>query len=368
MIINDELIRKQIKEGESYSDLRSILSKAEEGNGLTATETSALIQKLDSESLDEALQVATKVKSEAKGDVASLYTCLYITNSCVNDCGYCGFRKSNADLERITLTSEEIRDEAKAIIDSGVTNAILIGGTIPEEQYKGLIIGGTESVRGLALNPWIEFENLSSEALREIQEAGADHFVLFQETYDRNRYVNLHSRSPLKRDYDARLRKVNEAIDAGFSNIGIGALFGLNGDNVFEVLGLYHHAWYLKDKGVGVCISVPTLKPAPGLSISPNRVSDEEITKICIVLRLALPEISLALSGREEIGLRNKLFPIVDQIGSGGTPNPGGRTSHKEEYQRGDTQFRLYDTRSPRELTQYLASKGIELRHQVNWD
>jgi 2-iminoacetate synthase len=366
MVIDEIEIKKEIESGKSY-DLDSVLAKAQEGKGLTAIETSSLTQNLDSNSLEEALQIATKVKSTAKGDIASLYTCLYITNNCVNDCGYCGFRKSNAGLERITLSPDEIIDEARAIIDSGVTNAILIGGTIPEEQYKELIIDGTKSLRKLTLNPWIEFENLSHRALKEIQEAGADHFVLFQETYDRDRYTRLHSRNPLKRDYDARLRKVDEAIEAGFSNIGIGTLFGLNGDNVFEVLGLYHHARYLKDKGVGVCISVPTLKPAPGLSISPNRVSDEEIARIYTTLRLALPDTSLALSGREGINLRKRLFPIVDQIGSGGTPNPGGRTTHKEEYQRGDTQFKLYDTRSPKEVRRYLESTGIGLKHQVSW-
>lgn len=367
MIIDEKLIREEIEVGKSHYDGDVVLAKAEQGRGLCGQELSFLMQHFDSEILNSALGIATKLKSSSKGDYAALYTCLYITNHCINDCGYCGFRGSNSDLERITLRSSEIENETRVIRASGVTNVILIGGTMPEEQYKLLIINGTKSVRDLGLNPWIEFENLSPESLKQVHKAGANHFILFQETYDRQRYARLHRNSPLKRDYDARLQKVDEAVDAGFSNIGIGALFGLGEDIVFEVLGLYHHAHYLRDKGVGVSISVPTLKPAPGLSISPHQVSDDEVAKIYTALRLALPDVSLALSGREEIDLRNKLFPIVDHIGSGGVPNPGGRTTHREVYLRGDTQFRLYDTRSPREIIQYLARRGIEVRHQVEW-
>ncbi|MFH1072310.1 MAG: radical SAM protein [Nanoarchaeota archaeon] len=367
MIIDEGAIREQVKEGKRSHDVERVLAQAEEGNGLTATETSTLLQNLDCGRLEHAVHVATKIKSASKGNVAALFTCLYITNSCENDCGYCGYRESNSDLIRITLTSDEISEEARVIQDGGVSNAILVGGTIREERYKQLIIDGTKQVRDAGLHPWIEFENLSPDTLREIHAAGADNFILFQETYDRQRYARLHGRNSIKRDYDVRLQKIDEAIDAGFSNVGIGALFGLNGNDVFEVLGLYHHAQYLKDKRVGVCISAPTLKPAPGLTISHQRMSDEEVIKIYTVLRLALPNVSLALSGREKIDLRNRLFPIVDQIGSGGIPNPGGRTSHQEEYRKGDAQFRLFDTRSPQEVTQYLLGRGIEVRCQVDW-
>ena len=368
MIINEEFIVNEIKTGKNSSHLNDILKKAENGHGLTGTETSALFQQLDGKSLKDALRIAAELKSRTKGNFASLYTCLYITNSCVNDCGYCGYRGSNKDLERITLTPFQIEDEARAILEMGVTNAILIGGTMPEELYKGLIVEGTRRiVKGTALSPWIEFENLSPQTLRHLYEVGARHFVLFQETYNRAKYRRLHSNSPLKGDYDARLRKVDEAVDSGFRNIGIGALFGLQENHVFEVLGLYHHAWYLMGRGVGVCISIPTLKPAPGLSISSHGIEDEELIKIAATLRLALPDVSLALSARETTELRNRLFPIIDQIGSGGTPNPGGRTSHKAQYRRGDTQFRLSDTRSPREVIEHLATRGIEVKRFVKW-
>jgi len=337
----------------------NILEKAREGNGLSVNETRYLFENL--KELKEASQIAAELKAKRFGDVASLYTCLYITNSCLNDCGYCGYRGSNRSLERITLTSEQITEEARAIRELGVSNVILIGGTIPEKQYKDLVINGVKSLLNLGLVPWIEFENLSTETLRSISEAGVNHFVLFQETYDQVKYEEIHRRSPLKGNYDARLRKVDEAIEAGFSNINIGALLGLNGDYALEIVELYNHTKRLQEKGANVCISIPTLKPAPGLSISPHRVLDFDVEKAYTVLRLALPEVSLALSGRENEKLRNKLFPIIDQIGSGGVPNPGGRTVYREKYQEGDTQFKLSDIRSPKEIVSLLHSLGIRM-------
>lgn len=365
-IINQEEILDEIKKGKKEADLDTLLKKASYNEGLSPIETSALFQRLDDETSNIALQLAAEIKSKVKGTDASLYTCNYITNYCVNDCGYCGFRSSNDELERITLTQNQIFDEAKVIKEMGVTNIILVGGTLPEEEYIELIIDGTKITKQLSLNPWIEFENLSFDALQKIKSEGANHFVLFQETYNIDKFRKLH-KGIFKHNYYERLRKIEEAWNAGFENIGIGALFGLNDSDIFDLLGLYHHTKYLQQKGANVCISVPTLKPAPSLSISSNRISEQQIEKIHTTLRLALPSASLALSGRESQNLRNKLFSIVDQIGTGGTPNPGGRTAYKREYERGDTQFVLYDTRRPQEIRKHLETNGIKVVDSVNW-
>ncbi|MBC8500811.1 MAG: radical SAM protein [Nanoarchaeota archaeon] len=284
-------------------------------------------------------------------NIATLYTCLYITNECINDCGYCGFRKSNDNLERITLTENEIREEAIAIRESGVRNAIIIGGTLPEGDYKDLILASTETAVEENLIPWIEFENLSYETLKELHDIGSDHFVLFQETYNRELYGKLHKKSPLKNDYDLRLQKIDEAIEAGFSNIGIGALFGLNKNYTFEVEELCKHTENLQDKGVNVIVSVPALNQA--------NISSEELYKITSQIRIALSGVSIALSGRERH--RDALFSLTEYIGTGGVTFPGGRTIHKgsEEVLK---QFDLGDTRTPKEIIDLLKSLNIEVK------
>ena len=365
MIIDDSLMKKEIEDSKAI-DFSKVLDKAAECRGLTPEETANLFQNINKENIEGVRRIAENVRRTVKGMDASLYTCLYITNKCVNDCDYCGFKSNNKTLKRITLTPEQIVEEVRELKKLGHSNIILIGGTLPENHYKNLIIAATKILVEEGLNPWIEFENLSKETLKHLNKIGANHFILFQETYNKEEYLKLHKNSPLKRDYEARLRKMDEAIDAGFKNIGIGALFGLNHDYLFEILGLYHHTKHLQEQSVGVCISIPTLKNAPGFRIS-NPVKESEIEKIAITLRLALPEVSIALSGRETENVRNCLFPIIDHIGCGGRTNPGARTSYRREYERGDKQFELYDLRTPEEIKSYLMDITIGVKSQLPW-
>lgn len=337
----------------------TILQKAKLGNGLNEKEIIDLYNWLDNkEKITGARKIAEEVRFKIIGPNALFYTCLYISNQCENDCPYCGFRKSNKSLKRLTLNAKQIADEAEAIKKLGIRNLILISGTMSEKKYKNLI---TESVKILTekkLNPWIEFENLSPNTLKKLVEVGAQRFILFQETYGNN-YKQIHSRSSYKEDPNRRLRMVNQAIGVGFKEIGIGALFGLNDDSLIEILGLYRHAKSLMKKKIKVSISFPRLTPAPGLTINLPPHGPDYLEKAMIILRLAIPKVSLALSGREYPEFRDELFGVIDEIGSSGTPNPGGRTVFKNYYKRGDTQFSLFDLRTPKEISKLLKKKKI---------
>ncbi|NQU98194.1 radical SAM protein [Candidatus Woesearchaeota archaeon] len=339
--------------------------------------------------LSKAMDVAASVKSKHIGDIASFYTCLYITNQCVNDCSYCGYRVSNKDLERITLTPDEVREEAIAIRESGVNNVILIGGTLPEHKYKDLILKSVKILKEENLNPWIEFEYLSSETLKEIRDLGVDHFILFQESYAPTIFDIHHNKNSIKSDFLRRFREPEKAIDLGYQNIGIGSLFGLWKEFSWEVNRLHQHTELLREQGANVCISVPTLKDAETIDLSRYQtligqilydkeyqkiIESTETEKLCkttvkpdilksIVtsLRLSLPDVSIALSSRENEDLRNELFPMVDLIGTGGVPNPGGRTVYKHLHEKGDKQFSLDDKRTPKEVKAHLKKKGIQV-------
>ncbi|MFH0869665.1 MAG: radical SAM protein [archaeon] len=359
-IIDKHKIMNEIKAGKEHFSLDELLDKAKECGGLSAIETNALFQRINEENVDDALKTAREVKGKTKGNRAALYTCLYISNYCANACPYCGYNRDNKRISRIMLTPAQIREEAKAILQSGVTDAIIIGGSLPEHKYKKLILEATHISREEGLNPWIEFENLTVNTLRELHVQGANSFVLFQETYDRELYRTLHANSPYKKDYDIRLEETEKAVYAGFENIGIGSLLGLNLNYSFELLGLYHHAQHLLNKGLDVCISLSSLKQAPGIKIENYAFSSIELEKMYLALRLAIPGVSLSLSGREPAPIRNKLFPIIDHIGTGGVPNPGGRTAYREEYEKGETQFVLQDKRTPAQIKTYLSKIGIE--------
>lgn len=338
--------------------LDTLLATAEQGIGLTLIETSALYTALQRSPLDEARTVAESVRLRAKGPYAVSYTCSYLTSDCLNDCGYCPYRKSNLDIKRITLSLPELFDDIDAVLALGHKNVILIGGTLPEEHYKSLIIAATHYALQKGINPWIEFENLSEETLAELQKAGADTFLLFQESYKPSVFSAYHRTSVLKNDYTARLETQDRALQAGFSHLGIGALFGLHTDALYDLLGLYSHARYLEENHASVFISTPTIKKGTGLSPKIG-FSEVDLERVLITLRLVLPSVSLALSARESAAFRDRVFGVVDYVGYGGAPFPGGRTIHHAVHATGQTQFHLDDSRPRVELDAALQKRGI---------
>lgn len=282
----------------------------------------------------------------------TLYTCLYITNACINDCSYCGYRRSNGG-ERTTLVLDEIAQEIDVIKSQGIRNVIVIGGTLPEQRYASLILETTKMLVQQGINPWIEFENLSQSTLAALHNVGADHFVLFQETYDPVLYARVHATSPLKKDYHQRKKAIDDAAEVGFSHIGIGALFGL-GDEITEVNGLKQHAEALAERGVHVIVSAPTLKHAEG---SEFQDYTGDVVALYHLLHKEIPCASLALSARESAEARNQLFPLVEYVGAGGVTIPGGRTINK-----GGEQFALADSRSPLEIRRFLNLLGFDVQ------
>ena len=228
---------------------------------------------------------------------------------------------------------------------------------MPEGKYRDLIIDSTKLVKSLGLNPWIEFENLSKGTIRELSQIGAEHFLLFQETYDPEIYRKIHSKSRYKNNFSRRLARGSEAYMDGFPNIGIGALLGLQEDIGLEIKSICEHANFLKEIGANVSISLPSIKGSPDRRF--RRPKSEDIEKAYITLRMALPNVSLALSGREASNLRDRLFPVVDLIGTGGVTSPGGRTLNFD--QKKSQQFPLTDRRSPNVIKSVLKDLEIEV-------
>lgn len=338
--------------------LDTLLATAEQGIGLTLLETSALYTALQRSPLEEARTVAESVRFRAKGPYAVSYTCSYLTSDCLNDCGYCPYRKSNSRINRITLSLPELLADIDAVQELGHKNVILIGGTLPEERYKQLIIAATHYALEKGIASWIEFENLSEETLAALCSVGSETFLLFQESYKPSVFSAYHRTSVLKNDYTARLETQDRALQAGFSHLGIGALFGLHADTLYDLLGLYSHARYLEENHASVFISTPTIKKGMGLS-SKLSFSEVDLERVIITLRLALPSISLALSARESAAFRDRVFGVVDYIGYGGAPFPGGRTIHHAAHVAGQTQFHLEDSRLRTELDAALQKRGI---------
>lgn len=310
------------------------------------------------------------------GRTMRLFAPLYLSNECVNNCSYCGFSRDNAIL-RVTLEIEQVAAEARHLAAEGFRNVLLVAGEHPKFVSGGYLKQCLErlsrEVPGLSL----EVAPMETGEYIPLVEAGAEGLVVYQETYDREAYRELHTAGP-KKDYDWRLDTPERAHAAGFRRIGVGVLFGLS-DWRREAAALAAHLFHLQR----VCwtsqltVSMPRLRPAAGEFQPRFPFDDRDLAQLLCALRLTFPQVGIVLSTREPAPLRDALAPLgVTMMSAGSHTEPGGYTGQgadqlhqtvkgkKVEATCGSTtateQFAISDDRSPALVAEMLRSKGLE--------
>jgi 2-iminoacetate synthase len=318
------------------------------------------------------------------GKVIRLFAPLYLSNECVNNCRYCGFSRDNAIL-RVTLTVEEVVREARALKDQGFRNVLLVAGEHPKFVSNQYLRECVEALRNELHGISLEVGPMEVEGYRELVRAGAEGLVVYQETYDRARYAEVHTAGP-KRDFDWRLETAERAYAAGFRRLGIGALYGISDWRV-EAISLAAHAQYLLRHcwKAQLTISLPRLRPCAGEFDPPRPMADRDLVQLVCALRIFLPDAGLVLSTREPARLRNGLIPLgVTMMSAGSHTEPGGYTGAGREHvhltQRGRIvpltetssewssarahgatgQFEIADERSPEEVADVISGLGLE--------
>ncbi|HPQ71489.1 MAG TPA: [FeFe] hydrogenase H-cluster radical SAM maturase HydG [bacterium] len=345
--------------------VREVLAKALELKGLDADDIAILAAISDPELMGELFATARQAKETIYGRRLVLFAPLYISNLCGNECLYCAFRARNTDVKRRALTQEEIRREVLSLIEEGHKRILLVAGeSYPKRGFDYIIdaietIYATKSGNGEIRRVNVNVAPLTVEEFKQLKAAQIGTYQLFQETYHREIYRQVHVAGK-KTDYDWRITAVDRAMEAKIDDVGIGVLFGL-ADWRFEILALMQHIRHLEKKfGVGPhTISVPRLEPATGSDIAshpPHAVSDVDFRKIVAILRLAVPYTGIIMSTRETPNIRRETFALgVSQISAGSRTNPGG---YAEEEKLDASQFSLGDHRSLDEVIRDIAALG----------
>lgn len=346
--------------------VRDIVAKSLEKHPLSLEETAALLAADDPESVEMIFDAARQLKREVYGNRIVLFAPLYIGNDCVNDCAYCGFRRSNPQAIRRTLADQEIIQQVEALENVGHKRLILVYGEHP--QYDAEYIAHTVRTvydvkvgHGEIRRVNINAAPMDVEGYRTIKAAGIGTYQIFMETYHHETYRKIHPAHTRKGNYAFRLDGLHRAMEAGCDDVGIGALFGLT-DWRFEVLGLVAHALDLnKHYGVGPhTISFPRLQPAAGTVLDQSPfVSDENFKRVIAILRLAVPYTGLILTARENPKLRRELMAFgVSQIDAGSRIEIGGYTEAGDAQVMEREQFMLGDIRSLDEVIRELMQDG----------
>jgi 2-iminoacetate synthase len=295
-----------------------------------------------------------------------LFAPLYISNRCANECTYCAFRATNADLKRRTLTQEEIAEETRILIRQGHKRILMVSGeALPPEGFQ-YILDSIATIYETKIGPGeirrvnVNLAPQTTERFRQLKAANIGTFQLFQETYHRPTYAAVHLKGT-KRDYDWRATAFDRAMTAGIDDVGIGVLFGLY-DWRFEIIAMMQHIQHLEQKfGVGPhTISFPRMEPAMGSEIAsqpPHEVSDADFLKMIAIMRLAVPYTGMIMSTREGADVRRATLEVgISQISAGSRTDPGG---YKDgEGDPNGSQFQLGDHRPMEEVISDVVSLG----------
>ena len=345
--------------------VKEVIQKSLEKNRLTLEETAVLVNADDPESI-EAIKVGAKtLKQNVYGSRIVLFAPLYVGNQCNNDCKYCGFRASNKDALRKTLSKEELIKNVEALEDNGHKRLILVYGEHPD--YSADFIA--ETVRtvyevkrdnGEIRRVNINAAPLEIEGYKKVKDAGIGTYQVFQETYHPEAYKIYHP-TGRKRDYNNRLIALDKAQEALLDDVGIGALFGLY-DWRFEVLGLVRHTNHLEAcYNIGPhTISFPRLKESANWMMDNEyKVSDDVFTRLIAILRLAVPYTGMILTAREPAHIRDEVLQYgCSQIDAGTKIEIGAYGNRKEELQNlNKEQFMIHDNRSLGEVMDELIKK-----------
>ncbi|MCW3490144.1 [FeFe] hydrogenase H-cluster radical SAM maturase HydG [Dethiobacter alkaliphilus] len=369
--IKDDQIWSWLKNGKavSHSHVLQVIEKARQAKGLTPQEAAILLQVEDVELLAEVFAAAKEVKQKIYGKRVVVFAPLYVSDHCVNSCTYCGYQQKNI-FKRRKLSMSELKNEVEVLENLGHKRLALEAGEHPTECSMDYILECLSTIYGLKFkNGSIRRINVNVAATSvqdyaRLKKADIGTYILFQETYHRETYKEVHPAGP-KADYDWHTTAHDRAMEAGIDDVGFGVLFGLY-DFKYEVLAMLQHALHLEERfGVGPhTISVPRLRPAEGMDLSkfPHLVTDDEFARLIAVIRLAVPYTGLILSTRERPELRDKLLDYgISQISAGSCTGVGG-------YRREDSmaagedeaapQFSVDDHRSPDEVLKSVCGSG----------
>jgi len=367
--INHEEILETLKYAdenkENFELIDSLIDKAALKKGLTHREASVLLACDDKERIDRIYKLAEQIKKDLYGNRIVMFAPLYLSNYCVNGCVYCPYHHQNKHIPRKKLTQEEVVKEVTALQDMGHKRLAIEAGEDPVNNPLEYILECIKTIysikhkNGAIRRVNVNIAATTVENYKKLKEAGIGTYILFQETYHKKSYEELHPTGP-KHDYNYHTEAMDRAMQGGIDDVGLGVLFGLELYR-YEFAGLLMHAEHLEAAfGVGPhTISVPRLKRADDIDPDQfdNGISDDIFAKLCALIRISVPYTGMIISTRESQEVREKVIKLgVSQISGASRTSVGG---YSEEDRPHDTeQFDVSDQRTLDEVVSWLMKSG----------
>ena len=368
--INHEEIEASLKYADENKDnfklIDEIIEKAKLRKGISHREASVLLACEDEEKLKEIYALAEQIKKDFYGDRIVMFAPLYLSNYCVNGCVYCPYHAKNKHICRKKLTQEEVKAEVIALQDRGHKRLAIESGEDPVNNPIEYILECIKTIysikhkNGAIRRVNVNIAATTVENYKKLHDAGIGTYILFQETYHKESYEQLHPTGP-KHNYAYHTEAMDRAMEGGIDDVGLGVLFGLELYR-YELAGLLMHAEHLEAvHGVGPhTISVPRIQPADDIDPEDfdNGISDETFAKLIAIIRIAVPYTGMIISTRESAKVREKALRLgISQISGGSRTSVGGYVE-EEKIEENSAQFDVSDRRTLDEVVRWLMELG----------
>lgn len=366
--IIDGEIRSSMSYGENLAKdkkyVESLLERARDCNGLSYKEAAVLLNVEDEDLINKMYSIAREIKENIYGKRIVLFAPLYLSNYCVNNCTYCGYKHCNSELARKKLSLEQLSEEVKVLEAMGHKRLVLELGEDPVNAPIDYVIDCIKTIYSLKFDNGsirrinVNIAATTVENYTKLKDAVIGTYTLFQETYNKETYERIHPSGP-KHDYNWHTTAMHRARAGGIEDVGIGVLYGLY-DYKYETIALLMHAEHLESEtGVGPhTISVPRIQPAQNVNLKnyPHLVDNKDFKKIVAILRIAVPYTGIILSTREDSNFREEVLSIgVSQLSAGSCTGVGGYANIDPNEK---PQFEVGDNRSPMEIMKSLCTQG----------
>ena len=368
--INDAEIQETLKYADDNKDnfelIDSIIEKAKLRKGLTHREASVLLASEDEGKIREIYELAMQIKKDFYGDRIVMFAPLYLSNYCVNGCVYCTYHAKNKHICRKKLTQDEVKAEVVALQDMGHKRLAIEAGEDPVNNPIEYILECIDTIysikhkNGAIRRVNVNIAATTVENYKKLHDAGIGTYILFQETYNKKSYEELHPTGP-KHNYAYHTEAMDRAMEGGIDDVGLGVLFGLELYR-YELAGILMHAEHLEAvHGVGPhTISVPRIKAADDIDPDEfdNGIDDETFAKIIAIIRIAVPYTGMIISTRESKSVREKALRLgISQISGGSRTSVGGYVEPEDEDEN-SAQFDVSDQRTLDEVVKWLMELG----------
>lgn len=315
--------------------------------------------------LEQMAQRARLETSKHFGNTVYLFTPLYIANYCENYCVYCGFNCYN-HIKRMKLSMEQIEKEMQVIADSGMEEILILTGESRGQSDVTYIGEACKMARKYFRMVGLEIYPVNTDEYRYLHECGADYVTVFQETYDTDKYEQLHLLGH-KRVWPYRFDAQERALRGGMRGVAFSALLGLS-DFRKDALASALHVYYLQRKypHAEMSLSCPRLRPIINNDqINPLDVGEKQLCQVLCAYRIFLPFVGITVSSRESAEFRNGIVKIAATKVSAGVST--GIGDHESKYTgkesddvQGDEQFEIDDNRSLDKMYRDISEEGLQ--------